>query len=250
MFQRIGEEEGDPAPRGRRRLQHRTPRHFVRWKRDGLLAPLPARGRGEDPAARADRSRRHLSRAAFALLSPIAYNTKLVGAPGRAQELRSTCSMPGWQGRIVKARPGLQRRDPHRDLSARARARLVLIPKKLAPTDRSRMLQSASEPPKWLARGERAVQADGAERRPAAAEGSRARRSRPSTRREGTPADHRSERVSSSSAPHPNAARLFQSFLFSVEAQQVAGRRLRLYARSTRRRGRSPDVRPLSRHQS
>jgi iron(III) transport system substrate-binding protein len=78
---------------------------------------------------------------------------------------------------------------------------------------------SASEPPKRLARGESAVQADGAganllllKEEGAPVEVVHAS--------EGTPLITAQSAVFQS-APHPNAARLFQSFLFSVEAQQV-----------------------------
>jgi len=80
-------------------------------------------------------------------------------------------------------------------------------------------VQSALDPPNKLALGERAVQADGAgsnllllKEQGAPVEVVYAT--------EGTPLITAPSGVFQS-APNPNAARLFQSFLFSVEAQQV-----------------------------
>ena len=80
-------------------------------------------------------------------------------------------------------------------------------------------VQSALDPPNKLALGERAVQADGAgsnllllKEQGAPVEAAYAT--------EGTPLITAPSGVFQS-APNPNAARLFQSFLFSVEAQQV-----------------------------
>src|SRR5262249_8348807 len=80
-------------------------------------------------------------------------------------------------------------------------------------------IQSALDPPNKLAVGERAVPADGAssdllllKEQGAPVEAAYAV--------EGTPLITAPSGVFQS-APNPNAARLFQSFLFSVEAQQV-----------------------------
>jgi iron(III) transport system substrate-binding protein len=79
-------------------------------------------------------------------------------------------------------------------------------------------VQSALDPPNKIALGERAVQADGADsnllllkEQGASVEAAYAT--------EGTPLITAPSGVFQS-APNPNAARLFQSFLFSVEAQQ------------------------------
>src|SRR5260221_5171369 len=80
-------------------------------------------------------------------------------------------------------------------------------------------VQSALDPPNKLALGERAVQADGADsnllllkERGAPVEAVYAI--------EGTPLITAPSGIFRS-APNPNAARFFQSFLFSVEAQQM-----------------------------
>ena len=79
-------------------------------------------------------------------------------------------------------------------------------------------VQSATDPPSKLAAGERAIMADGSEyvaasRKP----GSPVEPIYPS---EGTPSIVGPSAVLKD-APHPNAARLFQSYLFSAEGQQL-----------------------------
>jgi iron(III) transport system substrate-binding protein len=214
VFQRIGEEEGvslyevdvvcstDAA-------------HFIHWKRDGLLAPyVPEDAAKFLPPEQIDADGMFAS--VFALLSPIGYNTKLV-APQEAPKSFLDLLGPKWKGRIVKARP---------DYSGVILTATFLLARalgwsyfeKLAQQNVTQVL-SASEPPKWLARGESAVQADGAganllllKEEGAPVEVVHAS--------EGTPLITAQSAVFQS-APHPNAARLFQSFLFSVEAQQV-----------------------------
>jgi iron(III) transport system substrate-binding protein len=102
-------------------------------------------------------------------------------------------------------------------------------------------VQSAIDPPNKLALGESAVQADGAgsnlllfKERGAPVEAAYAT--------EGTPLITAPSGVFRS-APNPNAARLFQSFLFSVEAQQVlvdASALCSFHALMTEKPGRRP----------
>ena len=66
--------------------------HFIVWKRDGLLAALRARGRGEALSGRAQGRRRHCSRASASGLCVIAYNTNLVKAGGSRRRASPTCS--------------------------------------------------------------------------------------------------------------------------------------------------------------
>src|SRR6516162_2260732 len=140
----------------------------------------------------------------FALLSPIGYNTKLV-TPQEAPKSFVDLLDPKWKGRIVKARP---------DYSGVIFTATFLLARELGWSYFEKLAQqnviqvlSASEPPKRLARGESAVQEEGAPIEIVHAS-------------EGTPLITAQSAVFQS-APHPNAARLFQSFLFSVEAQQV-----------------------------
>jgi iron(III) transport system substrate-binding protein len=80
-------------------------------------------------------------------------------------------------------------------------------------------VQSAIERGKKLALGESAIQADGADSNLLLLKEQGAP-VEPVYPTEGTPLISAPSGVFRS-APHPNAARLFQSFLFSVEAQQV-----------------------------
>jgi iron(III) transport system substrate-binding protein len=80
-------------------------------------------------------------------------------------------------------------------------------------------VQSAFDPPKKLVRGESAVQADGAESVLLLLKEEGAPLE-PVYATEGTPVITAPSAVFQS-APKPNAARLFQSFLFSLEAQQL-----------------------------
>ena len=214
VFQRIGEEEGvslyevdvvcstDAA-------------NFIRWKRDGLLtAYVPEDAAKFLPPEHIDADGMFAS--VFALLSPIGYNTKLV-APQEAPKSFVDLLDPKWKGRIVKARP---------DYSGVIFTATFLLARELGWSYFEKLAQqnvtqvlSTSEPPKRLARGESAVQADGAganllllKEEGAPVEVIHAS--------EGTPLITAQSAVFQS-APHPNAARLFQSFLFSVEAQQM-----------------------------
>jgi len=153
---------------------------------------------------------------AFALLSPIGYNTNLV-KPEDAPKSFADLLDPKWKGKIVKGHPDYS----GTILTATFQlARDLGWPyfEKLAEQN-VMQVQSALDPPNKLALGERAVQADGAssdllllKEQGAPVEAAYAV--------EGTPLITAPSGVFQS-APNPNAARLFQSFLFSVEAQQV-----------------------------
>jgi iron(III) transport system substrate-binding protein len=214
VFERIGEEEGvslyevdvvcstDAA-------------HFIHWKRDGQLAPfVPEDAARFLPHDEIDAD--GMFATVFALLSPIAYNTRLVASQEAPKSFLDLLD-PRWKGRIVKARPAYS--------GTILTATFLLVRalgwsyfEKLAQQNVTQVL-SASEPPKRLARGESAVQADGAGAdlmllKEAGAPVEVVHAS------EGTPLITAPSAVFKS-APHPNAARLFQSFLFSREAQQA-----------------------------
>jgi iron(III) transport system substrate-binding protein len=80
-------------------------------------------------------------------------------------------------------------------------------------------LQSASDPPKKLALGERAVQADGVEYL-VLSEKERGQPVEPVYATEGSPLIVGPNAMFKGS-PNPNAAKLFQSYCFSAEAQQL-----------------------------
>ncbi len=186
---------------------------FITWKRQGVLAPFPKEVADKWPADQRD-PEGYFASDRFTL-SPIAYNTNLVKAEDAPKSFADLLD-PRWTGKMVKAHPGYSggivtstfevSRDLGWDYFRKLGQQKVL------------QVQSATEPPKKLALGERAVMADGLEYVlfGLKEKGSPVEIVYPA---EGTPflpgsaaiADH---------APHPNAARLFMSFLFSREAQQ------------------------------
>jgi iron(III) transport system substrate-binding protein len=152
---------------------------------------------------------------AFASLSPIGYNTNLV-KPEDAPTTFADLLDPKWQGKIVKGNP---------DYSGTVFTSTFALARVLGWSYFERLgqqkvvqVESSRDPPNRLVRGESAVQADGARsellllrERGAPVEVVYAG--------EGTPLIIAPSAVFKT-APSPNAARLFQSFLFSIEAQQ------------------------------
>jgi iron(III) transport system substrate-binding protein len=189
--------------------------HFVHWKREGLLAPfLPQDAATYLPAEQVDADGMYAT--AFGLLSPIGYNTNLV-KPEDAPKSFADLLAPKWKGKIVKANPGYSGAiltatfELARDLGWAYFEKLA--------QQQVTQVQSAFDPPKRLAHGESAIQADGAEpgllrlkEQGAPVEAVYAT--------EGTPLITGPSAVFQS-APNPNAARLFQCFLFSADAQQL-----------------------------
>ena len=189
--------------------------HFIVWKRDGILAPyVPEDVAKFYPPEHRDPDGLFASWRVW--LSIIAYNTNLVKAEDAPKSFADLLD-PKWKGKIVKGHPDYS----GTILTATFQlARDLGWPyfEKLAEQN-VMQVQSALDPPNKLALGERAVQADGAssdllllKEQGAPVEAAYAV--------EGTPLITAPSGVFQS-APNPNAARLFQSFLFSVEAQQV-----------------------------
>ncbi len=188
--------------------------HFVRWKRDGLLAAyVPQDVAQHFPADEVDPDGMYAS--LFCWLSPIAYNTQLV-KPAEAPKAFADLLDPRWKGAIVKANPSY---------SGTILTATFLLARdlgwsyfeKLARQDVTQV-QSALDPPKLIAAGKHAVQADGVDSTLTLLKDTGA----PVEivyATEGTPLITTPSGVFAS-APQPNAARLFQSFLFSLEAQQ------------------------------
>ncbi|HEX6842982.1 MAG TPA: extracellular solute-binding protein [Stellaceae bacterium] len=188
--------------------------HALAWKRAGLLAPFvpadvarwPADARDPDGFFAADR----------ATLSVIGYNTRLV-KPENAPKSFADLLDPKWSGKIVKAHPGYsgtimtatfeQSQALGWDYFARLAKQQVM------------QVQSATDPPRKLALGERSVMADGSEyvMFGLQASGNPVAIVYPT---EGTPLIVGSAAIMKA-APHPNAARLFIAFLFSRDGQQM-----------------------------
>jgi iron(III) transport system substrate-binding protein len=188
---------------------------FLGWKKKGWLAAhVPAEVARVWPAEERDPDGQFAS--VRAQLSVIAYNTKQVkeaDAPKGFADLLA----PKWRGRMVKAHPGYSGTIltstfatekamgwPYFDALAKQRIMQV---------------QSASDPPKKVAQGERSIMVDGSEYvvfylREAgnpielvyAAEGSPLISGQAAVMKD---------------APHPNAARLFAEYIFSARCQQL-----------------------------
>jgi len=162
--------------------------HFVRWRREGLLAPfLPEDAAKHLPPEQIGADGMYAT--AFASLSPIGYNTNLV-KPEDAPTTFADLLDPKWQGKIVKGDP---------NYSGTVFTATFALSRELGWSYFERLAQqkvvqveSSRDPPNRLARGESAVQADGAHSEtPAVA---RARRAGGNCLcRRGHAANHRSE---------------------------------------------------------
>jgi iron(III) transport system substrate-binding protein len=189
--------------------------HFLSWKKSDWLAPfVPEDVARHFPADDADADGMFATMCSS--LSGIGYNTNLVrreDAPASFADLLD----PKWKGKIVKAHPSYSGTIMTTTF-ALARELGWSYFEKLA-QQKVMQVQSASDPPKKLGLGERAVQADGAD----AILLQLKEQGQPVEfvyAREGTPLITTPGGVFGS-APHPNAARLFYSFLCSIEGQQI-----------------------------
>jgi iron(III) transport system substrate-binding protein len=189
--------------------------HLVVWKRDDLLDPFVP----EDVAAHYPAEHRDAdgSFASFRVtVSAVGYNTDLV-KPEEAPKSFADLLDPKWTGKIVKAHPA------YSGTIMTATFQIVRdlgwpYLEKLA-KQRVLQVQSASDPPKKLALGERAVMADGAEYTlfHTKAAGGPLAAVYPT---EGIPLIVGPSAIFKR-APNPNAARLFQCYCFSPECQQL-----------------------------
>jgi iron(III) transport system substrate-binding protein len=214
VFQRIGQEYGSRIY-AVDVVNSSDAAHFVVWKREALLAPyVPEDVARFYPAEHKDPD--GLFATWRASLSVIAYNTTLV-KPEEAPKSFADLLDPKWKGKIVKAHPGYSGTiltatyQMARDLGWSYFEQLA--------KQNVMQVQSSADPPKKLALGERAVMADGNEYNIF------------SLRESGRPVELVYPTEGSplivgpngvfKNAPNPNAARLFQSYMFSVEAQQL-----------------------------
>jgi iron(III) transport system substrate-binding protein len=189
--------------------------HLVYWKDQGWLAPyVPEDVAKYYPAEHKDADGMYASFRVF--LCIIAYNSSLV-KKDEAPKSFADLLKPEWKGKIVKAHPGYSGTiltstfQTARDLGWG-------YFEKLAQQD-VLQVQSASVPPKKLALGERAVQADGVEYL-ILKEKEAGQPVEPVYATEGTPLIIGPNGLFKA-APNPNAARLFQSYCFTAECQQV-----------------------------
>jgi iron(III) transport system substrate-binding protein len=188
--------------------------HLIVWKRAGLLAPyLPEDVARHFPETQKDPDGMYASWRVT--LCPIGYNTKLL-KPEEAPKSYADLLDSKWLGKIVKAHPGYSgtimtaTQQLSRDLGWAWFEKLA--------KQKVMQVQSAAEPPKKVAQGERAVMADGTEYLDYELKA----RGEPIElvyASEGTPLITGPSAVMVR-APNPNAARLFYAWSMTAEAQQ------------------------------
>src|SRR6201985_849604 len=188
--------------------------HFIVWKRDGVLLPYVPEEVAKFPAEHRDVDGHFASFRVW--LSIIAYNSGLVKADEAPKSFADLLD-PKWKGKIVKAHPGYSGTimtatyQMQRDLGWSFFEQLA--------KQNIMQVQSSADPPKKLDLGERAVMADGNEYNIFQMKES-GRPVEPVYATEGSPLIIGPNGVFKS-PPHPNAAKLFQSFCLSREAQQL-----------------------------
>jgi iron(III) transport system substrate-binding protein len=188
--------------------------HFISWKKNGLLAPFLTQEMAQhfppdyrDPDGLFATSR--------IWLSSIAYNTNLV-KPEDAPKSFADLLDPKWAGKMVKGHPAYS----GTIMTATFETVRELGWDYLEKLSKQRVMQvqSSTDPPKKLSLGERAVMADGNEYGIVLLKEA-GQPVEPVYPTEGTPAISGPTGIFAS-APHPNAARLFQAWLHSRETQQ------------------------------
>ena len=214
IFQRIAQEQGSGI-KAVDVANSTDPAHYLEWKKNDWLAPyLPSEVVRHFPADQIDPDGMYATSCAWT--EAIGYNTSLVK---REEAPKSYADLldPKWHGQNGQGASGLQRRHPDRDLPAGARSRLAVSGK--ARQQKIMQVQSAADPPKKILLGERAVMADGNDYNLVLLkdQGKPVEVVYPA---EGSPLIIVPSGIFRS-APNPNAARLFQSFFFSAEAQQM-----------------------------
>src|SRR6188508_930307 len=214
VFQRIGQEYGsnihavDVA-------NSSDAAHFIVWKNKGMLeAYLPEDVAKFYPVEHKDPDGMFASFRVWVCI--IAYNTNPVKKEEAPKSFADLLD-PKWKGKIVKAHPGYSGTimtatyQMQRDLGWSYFEKLA--------QQNIMQVQSSADPPKRLALGERAVMADGNEYNIFQMKEA-GRPVEPVYATEGSPLIIGPNGVFKA-APHPNAARLFQSFSLSREAQQL-----------------------------
>jgi iron(III) transport system substrate-binding protein len=212
--------------------------HCIIWKRDGWLAPyLPEEVAKYYDKSYYDPDALHVT--TRVLISPLGYNTNLVKKEDAPKSFADLLD-PKWAGKMVKAHPAYSGTIMNSTFQV-ARDLGWGYLEKLA-KQRIMQVQSATDTPKKIQLGERAVMVDGAGYLVIRfkEEGAPVEIVFPE---EGTPVATSPSAVFKS-APNPNAARLFQNWMHSREGQQI----LIDYARQYSPHGQAvekPGVRPL-----
>jgi iron(III) transport system substrate-binding protein len=213
LFQRI-EQEFASQIRAADVVTSADASHFISWKRNGWLAPFVS----EDIAKYFPEQYRDPD-GMFATtriwLSSIAYNTRLVKSEDAPKSFADLLE-PKWAGKMVKGHPAY---------SGTIMTTTFQLVRELGwdyleklSKQRVMQVQSSTDPPKKLALGERAVMADGNEYNAVLLKEA-GQPVEPAYPAEGTPTISGPTGIFAS-APHPNAARLFQAWLHTRQTQQ------------------------------
>jgi len=213
LFQRVAQEFGSNI-HAADLINSSDASHFIPWKKSGWLAPFVS----EDiaryfPAEHRDPDGMFATTRVW--LSSIAYNTKLV-RPEEAPTSFADLLDPKWAGKMVKGHPAY---------SGTIMTATFQMVRELGwdyfdklSKQRVMQVQSSTDPPKKLSLGERAVMADGNEYGVVLLKEA-GQPVEPVYPAEGTPTISGPTGIFAS-APHPNAARLFQAWLHTRETQQ------------------------------
>jgi iron(III) transport system substrate-binding protein len=213
VFTRIAQERGSNI-HACDVVQSSDAAHFVVWKREGILAPyVPEDVAKHYPPEHKDPDGLFASYRVY--LCCMGYNTSLMKSEDAPKSFADILD-PKWTGKIVTAHPSYSGTiltatyQTARDIGWGYFEKLA--------QQKVLQVQSASDPPKKLALGERAIMADGIEYGifQLKEKGQPVDAIYP---KEGTPLIIGPNGVLKS-APNPNAARLFQSYMMSAECQQ------------------------------
>jgi iron(III) transport system substrate-binding protein len=213
LFQRVGQEFASNI-HAADVINTTDASHIITWKRNNWLAPFVS----EDIARHflpEYRDPDGMSATSRIYLSSIGYNTNLV-KPEDAPKSFADLLDPKWAGKIVKGHPA------YSGTIMTATFQLVRelgweYFEKLS-KQRVMQVQSSTDPPKKLSLGERAVMADGNEYGVVLLKEA-GQPVEPIYPTEGAPTISGPTAIFAS-APHPNAARLFQAWLHTRETQQ------------------------------
>jgi iron(III) transport system substrate-binding protein len=214
IFQRIAQEKGSNI-HAVDVVNSADAAHLIVWKRNGWLEPyVPEDVAKHFPPEHKDADGTYASQRAW--MSVIGYNTNLV-KPEEAPKSWADLLDPKWAGKMVKAHPAYSGTimtatyQIARDLGWEYFEKLS--------KQRVMQVQSSTDPPKKLALGERAIMADGNDYNLILLKeaGQPVEVVYPA---EGAPLITGPNAIFKN-APNPNAARLLQSYLFSLEAQQM-----------------------------
>jgi iron(III) transport system substrate-binding protein len=214
IFQRLGQEY-DSSIFNADVINSSDAAHFVVWKRNGWLTPyVPDEVAKQYDKAEIDPDGTFMTWKAS--LCVMGYNTKFV-KPAEAPKSYADLLAPKWKGMIVKAHPaysGTILTATHEIAQALGWSYFDKLG-----TQKVMQVQSSTDSPKKLAIGERPIMADGTESNMVVLKdgGAPVEIIYPA---EGTPYVPSPTAVLAK-APHPNAARLFQSFLYTVELQKM-----------------------------